>query len=259
MNLREATDACREYEFGSLITTPDGNAKLSKDRRYYNCGISLAPANLSGWEVCFGRTAACTELCLGFTGQAEGLSSITGFRIGRTKMFFEDRDLFMEVLRAQLHEVDRRAKRMGVRVAFRPNILSDLPWHNLAPWMFEEFSHWKFYGYTKVRSYVRAFVNGKLPKNYHLTFSWSERLRISDVKKLLSQNVNVAVPFFDAETLRPFIPRKWNGFRVINGDKSDLRFMDARGVVVGLSTKLPKERSKADDAVRSANGFFVGV
>ena len=30
---------------------------------------------------------------------------------------------------------------------------------------------------------------------------------------------------------------KWNGFPVVNGDESDLRFLDGSGVVVGLYAK----------------------
>ena len=42
---------------------------------------------------------------------------------------------------------------------------------------------------------------------------------------------NVAVVF------RNQLPKTWNGYEVVNGDESDLRFLDKKGVVVGLIEK----------------------
>jgi hypothetical protein len=38
------------------------------------------------------------------------------------------------------------------------------------------------------------------------------------------------------------MPEAWNGFRVINGDEHDLRHLDPKGVVVGLTPKGNKAR-----------------
>jgi hypothetical protein len=46
------------------------------------------------------------------------------------------------------------------------------------------------------------------------------------------------------------MPETWNGYRVINGDEHDLRHLDPKGVVVGLSPKGHK-------AKRSTSGFVV--
>jgi len=127
------------------------------------------------------------------------------------------------------------------------------------PQMFAEFPHWQFYSYTKVRGKVRQFISGSLPDNYHITYSWNERASFDFVRDLLWDGVNTAVPFFDAATLRPTIPKFWNGETVIDGDKSDLRFLDPRGVIVGLSVKLPKLRKLANEQVSKSEGFFVGI
>jgi hypothetical protein len=42
---------------------------------------------------------------------------------------------------------------------------------------------------------------------------------------------NVAVVF------RNQLPKTWKGFEVVNGDETDLRFLDKKGVVVGLIEK----------------------
>jgi len=43
--------------------------------------------------------------------------------------------------------------------------------------------------------------------------------------------VNVAYVFKNS------IPKKYNGLKVIDGDKHDLRFLDPKGVIVGLVAK----------------------
>jgi hypothetical protein len=45
-------------------------------------------------------------------------------------------------------------------------------------------------------------------------------------------------------------PETWNGYRVIDGDEHDLRHLDPKGVVVGLSPKGSK-------AKRDMSGFVL--
>jgi hypothetical protein len=48
---------------------------------------------------------------------------------------------------------------------------------------------------------------------------------------VLEMGGNVAVVF------RNQLPKTWKGFEVVNGDETDLRFLDKKGVVVGLIEK----------------------
>jgi hypothetical protein len=89
-----------------------------------------------------------------------------------------------------------------------------------------------------------SFLDGKLPSNYSLTFSRSETNE-SQCLDVLARGGNVAV-VFRSKTL----PTHWNGFPVINGDENDLRFLDPKGVVVGLTAK---GKAKSD-----TSGFVVG-
>ena len=57
----------------------------------------------------------------------------------------------------------------------------------------------------------------------------------ADVWSAISQGYNVAV-VFGVKKSQP-LPDTYNGRKVINGDESDLRFLDPRGVVVGLYAK----------------------
>jgi len=238
---------------------PQANAKLLKSVGWYNAGVSLAQADLSGHNMCPAFTELCKAACLGGTGRAEFTPSIDKVRINRTKLYATDLKAFWSILLPELHKVDRKATRLGVPVAFRPNVLSDQPWHLKLPQMFDIFPKWKFYGYTKVKSYVSAWCHGDLPENYHLTYSWSERSSLDYVRNVLECGMNVAVPFYDKNTLKPIIPSSWNGWKVVNGDVSDLRFNDPAGVIVGLGVKLPKNKKKAKARIEQSQGFFVGV
>jgi hypothetical protein len=89
-----------------------------------------------------------------------------------------------------------------------------------------------------------AFLDGKLPSNYSLTFSRSETNE-TQCLEVLKRGGNVAVVFRSK-----VLPTHWNGFPVINGDENDLRFLDPKGVVVGLTAK---GKAKSD-----TSGFVVG-
>ena len=55
---------------------------------------------------------------------------------------------------------------------------------------------------------------------------------------MLSIGINVAVVF------RSVLPKTWKGFEVIDGDKTDTRFLDKSGVVVGLTAKGKGKKDK---------------
>jgi hypothetical protein len=74
------------------------------------------------------------------------------------------------------------------------------------------------------------FLNGELPENYHLTFSRKED-NDGFVENVLERGGNVAVVF------RKELPLTWKGKKVVNGDETDLRFLDEKNVVVGLKAK----------------------
>ena len=88
------------------------------------------------------------------------------------------------------------------------------------------------YDYTKHLDRAVAVANGKLPSNYHLTFSRSENTSDATVRDLLKRGVNVAVVYWKELPQEDF-----GGFEVINGDETDLRFADPIGKVVGLKYK----------------------
>ena len=82
----------------STLTSVSENAKHKKSLKYGELVLTLylAPANSSGYEVCPGRTAECTKLCLNESGKNSMVRKdkgdvINNARRNRTKLFFEDR------------------------------------------------------------------------------------------------------------------------------------------------------------------------
>ena len=217
----------------TLLTA--GNAKITKGEAfgYITKGIHLAPANLSGYEVCQWRSKGCTMACLNTAGRGQ-MNSVQDSRIAKTKLFFEQRFDFLTKLSKEITSSIKSASKKGMQAVFRPNLTSDIAWENVinedGVTIFEKHGSTQFYDYTKSFKRMKAFLNGELPSNYHLTFSCSEHNE-KIAQLVLQMGGNVAVVF------RNQLPDTWHGYEVINGDESDLRFLDKQGVVVGLIEK----------------------
>ena len=223
----------------TLLTA--GNAKIIKGEElgYLTKGIHLAPANLSGYEVCQWRSKGCTMACLDTAGRG-AMQNTQDSRIAKTKLFFEQRTDFLAKLTKEIVSTIKSAIKKDMTAVFRPNLTSDMEWEKIydekLETLFEKFPETQFYDYTKSYKRMEAFLNGELPSNYHLTFSRSEHNAVA-CSKVLQMGGNVAVVF------RNQLPDTWNGFEVVNGDENDLRFLDKSGVVVGL---IEKGRAKKD-------------
>jgi hypothetical protein len=210
---------------------------------YLTWGLALSPANESGFQTCASSTSACREVCLFRQGHARVDPSIAACRIAKTIAWKTQREWFAAQLRHELERVGRRAQERHARVAIRLNLTSDIPWEQELPDIFERFPSFEFYDYTKHFKRMMRFLKGDFSANYHLTFSRSEGNEV-EARDVLLAGGNVAVVFRS----RPF-PSRYLGFPVIDGDLTDLRFLDPTGVVVALSAK---GTAKNDDS-----GFVV--
>jgi len=226
-----------------LLST--GNPKVLKGiKQGYNTYIlHLAPADLSGYETCAKRTAGCTAACLNTAGRGgmfkrgENTNVIQQARIRKTKMFFENRVEFMATLVKDIELAIKQSKKMELVPVFRLNGTSDLAWEKyevvrngqLFRNIFTAFPEVQFYDYTKI-------LGRKIKEysNYQLTFSAADG-NDSDVLKALNEGLNVAVVFGIKKTLP--MPVDYLSRPVFNGDESDLRFLDPKGVIVGLYAK----------------------
>lgn len=242
----------------SLLTT--GNPKTDKGTKYgyLTAILHLAPHTVSGANVCAHATDGCAAACLNTAGRGgigldgDGLNSIQAARIRRTRFFRRDREGFVTMLAREIRNHVKRAERAGLIPAVRLNGTSDLPWERIAfgdhANVFDAFKDVQFYDYTKYPVRLRDTTI----ENYHLTFSLAESNH-SNAEAALAAGVNVAA------VLR--VPRngdlpatvRFGGRdrRVIDGDVSDLRFIDPDGVIVGLRAK--------GRAIHDTSGFVLDV
>jgi hypothetical protein len=230
-----------------------GNPKVLKGMKqgYMTYILHLAPANLSGYETCPKRTAGCTAACLNTAGRGgmfkkgENTNIIQQARIRKTKMFFENRAQFLADLVKDIELAIKQSEKKGLIPVFRLNGTSDLSFEKyevvrngrLYRNIFSAFADNIFYDYTKVLG--RKIAN--IP-NYSLTFSAADG-NDNDVKKAIAQGYNIATVFGIKKTLP--MPDTYMGLPVFNGDESDLRFLDPKGVVVGL---YAKGKAKKDES-----------
>ena len=231
-----------------LLTT--GNPKVLKGMKqgYMTYILHLAPYTLSGYNVCAKATKGCILTCLntscrgGMFKKGETTNAIQQARIRKTKLFFEDRAEFMKQLVADIELAIKQCAKKNLIPVFRLNGTSDLAWEKYEATVtdksgrsivfkniFEAFPFVTFYDYTKIPG--RKVQN--IP-NYSLTFSEADGNAL-DVLNAIRAGMNIATVFGikknDAK------PKMWNGLPVIDGDESDLRFLDPKGVVVGLFAK----------------------
>jgi hypothetical protein len=222
------------YVVRTLLTDGDSNPKLRKSNdagpAYRTWGLSLAPALESGYQTCSSSSAGCRGACL--YKQGRGRTGVVALpRVAKTLALFEQRAAFMAMLRWELSFLTRLGDREGFVPALRLNMVSDLMWERLAPWIFADFPGVQCYDYTKHAARMLRYCRGGLPATYHLTFSRSETNE-PDCLRVLQAGGTVAV-VFDSRDL----PGTWHGYPIINGDETDLRFTDPRGHVVGLYAK----------------------
>jgi hypothetical protein len=213
-----------------LLST--ANPKIQKGTKlgYLSFILHLAPADLSGFETCPKRTVGCTAACLNTAGRGgmfkrgETTNMIQKARIRKTQYFFANRDAFMVDLANDIRKAIKYAAKQGLTPVFRLNGTSDLSWEKY--WvpvydmtLFELFPQVQFYDYTKILGRkTSAFPN------YHLTFSKADG-NDSDVAEALLQGMSV-VAVYDA------IPEG-----VPSADETDLRFLDPKGIMLGLKAK----------------------
>ena len=93
-------------------------------------------------------------------------------RINKTIYFMKDRATFLQQLEKEIRLFAERCRRQGYRPAVRLNGTSDVNWERFG--LMEKFPGVQFYDYTKIYKRALKWAAGKLPKNYHITYSLNE-------------------------------------------------------------------------------------
>jgi hypothetical protein len=212
-----------------------GNPKILKGMKqgYMTYILHLAPADVSGYNTCPKATAGCKAACLNTAGRGgmfkkgETTNVIQKARIRKTKLFFENRDVFLAILEDDIRKAIKQSEKKGLVPVFRLNGTSDLSWEKYG--IIQKFPNVQFYDYTKVLGRKVSYLS-----NYHLTFSAADG-NDDDVRRAIKEKYNIAT-VFGIKKSQP-MPETYEGTPVFNGDESDLRFLDPKGVVVGLYAK----------------------
>jgi hypothetical protein len=223
----------------------EGQHKLDKSTEYgyLSAGITLAPAteyaDTTGEKaptLC-ASAGACAALCLAGTGRY-GTNPAQQARINRTRFLLEDREGFLDQAEREIRNFAKRAARLGYAAAIRPNLLSDLTWLGVA--LAERMPEVQFYDYTKHRAMMDKERLAKLPENYNLTYSISEKDIVDGmIGRGRVEGMNCAVVFDTPKGM--IFPKEieilGQPIRITDGDKHDLRFLDGRPCIVGLRFK----------------------
>jgi len=225
----------------SYLSSLSRTVKHKKSIAYGELTLSLylAPARSSGFEVCPGRTAECTRLCLNESGMNSMVRNdrgdmINAARITKTRLFFEERDFFMDWLIFEIESAKRKAIRMTHKLSIRLNNTSDInpeQFTRNGKNILEMYPDIQFYEYTKVPSRVELMQ--RYP-NYDVTFSYTG-YNLDVCKQMLDNNIRVAVVFKN-------VPEEWQGYQVVDGDLYDMRYKDDKRVIVGLKYKRVREK-----------------
>ena len=260
------------YSIAHIVQPGESNTKIAHGRRWdiRVCTVSLAASDSAGFNVCPGAMprsqidamlsrglpwdairehaisrglSLCSVSCVTNESGKGAAEFVRNPRRNLTRWYRENRDEFRAHLMDELRAEVRSADRHGQILACRPNVDSDVPWERTVPEMFNLPA--RYWDYTKVSRRL-----GTTPENYHLTYSVHEGTTAADWQNVYDSGCNIAV-VFDAEwqpsgkaPYRRFgVLPTWftdpNGYRwrVVDGDKSDFRFLDDGPVCVGLRLK----------------------
>ena len=213
------------------------NPKILKGRkvddRYITSILHMKPINT---KICpYQDIAGCKVACLNTAGRGgiikrgETTNVIQEARKRKTNLYLNDRPSFMEQLLTDIGKFVRCCANKDKRPAIRLNGTSDIQYEKIeydGKNVFEHFPDVQFYDYTKIPTRKIEGID-----NYHLTWSYSEaNQKYAEYFDTIKYNIAVV---FNTKILPIF----WKGKEVIDGDESDLRFLDKQNVVVGLKAK----------------------
>ena len=257
----------------NLLSTNNTKTVKGEKMGFTTYIMYLAPhtQNSKGINLCSHASKGCASACL-FKSGAARFDQVQQGKTNKTEWFLDNRQEFLNQLDKEIknivakHEAIEGEKVLKAngdvlrnkKFAIRLNGTSDIPFekHKIRDGknIFELYPSVQFYDYTK--NHIR--FEKELPSNYHLTFSQSEDNQNKAIE-LLKKGKNVAIVFGVKKESE--LPLTYNGFKVINGDESDLRFLDEKNVIVGLKYKLLTGKgTKGVNKINvDTNDFIVNV
>tara|TARA_R100000306_G_C4373717_1_gene141046 strand:+ start:789 stop:1763 length:975 start_codon:yes stop_codon:yes gene_type:complete len=227
------TAICREIGI-SYYCGVDSSTKLQKGAllEYKTLGLYLAPATLSGINLCPFACVGCILACLGGSGHnlIEKRSGKNLIDISRIKKAWIAMLLPEVAEKLICHEIERErlkrdmaivSQRIRWNLAVRLNCTSDLDFSHIM----RKYPDLQFYDYTKDQWRTKR-------PNYHITYSYATMspARIEWYRNKLANGMNLAIPVIAGDVKRvlqdiPF---------AFSMDTTDLRFLDGREASFGI-------------------------
>lgn len=228
----------------TLLSTGVSNAKTIKNSlKTYILYLSPYNQNSKNHNLCPMASNGCAAACL-FTAGRGLMKPVLEGRIKKTEYFLRDKKSFIQQLAKEIETKCLTAYKRNEKIAFRLNGTSDVDFvYLLKKYANFDISNYKdvavWYDYTKLLSKIKRY---KDHENYFLTFSRSENNESAAIAAL-NEGANVAAVFRDE------LPNYWRGYKVIDGDKSDLLMIYNKNIVLGLRAK--------GDAKKDKSGFVI--
>ena len=258
------------YERNNLLTiNQDPKTIKGTKKGYITAIIYMSPAELSGKNLCSFSTAGCREVCLNISGRGV-FNYIQQSRFNRARYFITDKINFLNNLTLRISNFIAYAERKELTPVIRLNGTSDIPYENIKIKLndlleykklnnnkhkkvftafiqnngikeslniMDIFPDVQFYDYTK-------FPLNKRPKaisqaNYDLTFSRAENNEVNALDYMQNNGGRSAFVFSHK------LPKTYKGFKVINADETDLRFLEPKNIISGLIFKGTKKNLTA--------------
>lgn len=243
---------------GLLAVNTDAKTSKGQKLGYFTGIMYLSPHKMANGKVnvCGDATKGCIESCLNEAGRG-AFSNVQDARVKKTLEFLENPKEFMVKI---YKEIVKLQKKYGQNLVIRLNGTSDLPFENIKVELedrhysniFEAFPNVQFYDYTKNPRRVLKNEIG----NYYLTFSRAEtKLNIEYSRNLLNEGKNVAMVF--SKELHEQIVKMgkivYNNreVNVIDGDETDLRFLDMPNSIVALKAKGKASKDTSGFVIRT--------
>ena len=195
-------------------------------------------------KTCPYSTEGCRQGCLWTAGRGK-MTCVQAARAKRTTDYFKNPRKFQKRLIREIISHSKNCFKKGFNCCVRLNGTSDLDWTLVRDYfrsvpITPPMQQIVFYDYTK--NFWKVVKNKQ--KDYYLVYSRHEHTKWWQLWMLKLLRKNSAVVFAGE------LPARYKGIKVINGDESDLRFLDPKGVIVGLHAKGAAKKDTTSFVVR---------
>ena len=156
-----------------LLDTNQSNTKIKKSIEYISLWKNLNPDNtdfaslslMPDYKICAGsKSAGCMKLCLKDSGFAKIFNSVNIARQNKTNYLLNDKIGFINQLKKELSNYNKRCIKNNKKGFVRLNTISDYPFYKTG--VMWDNPDLIFIDYTKIAKRLTE----KLPENYFLIF-----------------------------------------------------------------------------------------